>query len=193
MEKLIAKPVDIKDSTSPWITGLPAELESLEKIRGPSNYVAHLGVNSGGANGVYWVRIVDRAAGNLLVENAHDIGKKKLKQITVSLEADYLYPLYRSGDVDRWFAKSELYMVVPHTEKTDWVAIPESVMKTRYPKTYGFLSNFKSVLLSRSAYKLLRPGHAFYILVDIHSHSFTPYKVAWKRMGSRIDAAVLPP
>jgi len=55
------------------------------------------------------------------------------------------------------------------------------------------LAKFKKVLLKRSAYTLLRKGHPFYIMVDIHKHSFAPFKVAWKRMGSKIEAAVLSP
>jgi len=66
-------------------------------------------------------------------------------------------------------------------------------MKIKYPKTYGYFTKFKKILLQRSAYTLLRKGHPFYIMVDIHKDSFAPFKVAWKRMGSEIEAAVLSP
>lgn len=57
-------------------------------------------------------------------------------------------------------------------------------------RNLGILFSFKDVLLKRSAYRSLRKGYPFYIMVNIRSNSFVPFKVAWKRMGNNIDATV---
>jgi len=189
-----AQPIDDADQTSPWLTAPTALLATLNRVKGRSAYKAFLGVNSGGANGVYWVEIVGQApGGDIIIRNLHDAGKKKIEERVLRVETDLLYPLVRSGDSRKWFTKPEFLCIVPHTTETDWQAIPETVMKTKYPRIYGYLSDFKEELLARSAYKLLRLGHPFYIMVDIHSHSFAQWKVAWKRMGSSIEASVIGP
>jgi len=58
-KRFYAEPVSECDPTSPWITGRPKAIRAARKILGQSDYVAHEGVNTGGANGVYWVNIVD--------------------------------------------------------------------------------------------------------------------------------------
>lgn len=191
-EELIAKPVDDKDLTSPWLTISPGAVDVLNKVRGASSYKAYAGVYTGGSNGIYWIKILEKTPSDLIiVENLHDIGKKRLHKILSPIEPDHIYKLIRSGDIGRWNSMPIYYILVPHTEKTDWQAIPESVMRVKFPRTYAFLSHFKEILLKRSAYTLLRKGHPFYIMVDIHAQSFAPFKVAWKRMGSEIEAAVL--
>lgn len=190
--ELIAVPIDTKDSTSQWLTVNTKVLSALCKIRGSSCYEPHLGVNTGGANGVYWIRIIDiHPSGNLLIENLHDIGKRKLEKITTLIEPKNVFKLIRSGDLNRWLSTPTNYIIVPHTEQTDWKAIPEHKLRVGSPKTYEYLLYFKEILLKRSAYTRLREGHPFYIMVNIRKNSFAPYKVAWKRMGDKIHASVL--
>ena len=191
-ETLLALPVNRRDKTSQWLTVCQDTLKVLEKIRGQPAYKPHLGVNTGGANGVYWVKIVEKLPPrHVLIENLHEKGKVKLEKVLSRVEADLLYRLVRSGDLDRWLPKPEAYIIVPHTKQTGWQAIPENRLKTGLPETYNYLSRFREVLLKRSAYRLLRRGHPFYIVVNIRSNSFAPFKVAWKRMGDKINAAVL--
>jgi hypothetical protein len=163
------------------------------KVTGTSAYKAYAGVYTGGANGVYWVKIMKKSADELIIENLYDCGKKKLPMEIGSIEKDLIHGLIRSGDIKKWNPQLQYYVILPHTEQTDWHAISESKMKVDFPKTYSYFTKFKQILLQRSAYTLLRKGHPFYIMVDIHKHSFAPYKVAWKRMGSEIEAAVLSP
>jgi hypothetical protein len=74
--------------------------------------------------------------------------------------------------------------------ETGWQAICEEQMQKEYPKTWSYLHRFRKVLLSRPAYRLLRLGHPFYILKDISTYTFAPWKVVWTRLA-RIEAAVI--
>jgi hypothetical protein len=193
-DELIAVPIDKKDNTSQWLTVNRKVLCALDKIRGSSYYEPHLGVNTGGANGVYWIRMVDiHPTGNLLIENLHNAGKRKLEKINALAEPEHIYKLVCSGDLNKWLSTPTNYILVTHTEQTDWQAIPEHKLKRDSPKTYEYLLHFREILLKRSAYTLLRKGHPFYIMVNIRKNSFAPYKVAWKRMGDKINASVLSP
>jgi len=193
-KEFIAIPIDDQDRTSPWLTATPSVIDLFDKVKGKSPYKAYAGVYTGGANGIYWVQVLKKdPSGMVIIENLYDCGKKTLLKEIATIEPALLYGLIRSGDLSKWKTQSKYYIILPHTEKTDWQAILESEMKIKYPKTYNYLAKFKKVLLQRSAYTLLRKGHPFYIMVDIHKESFTPFKVAWKRMGSEIEAAVLSP
>jgi len=192
-KEIVAVPIDDKDKTSTWLTAIPFVVSLFGKVTGTSAYKAYAGVYTGGANGVYWVKIMKKSADGLIIENLYDCGKKKLPREIALIEKDLVHGLIRSGDIKKWNPQPQYYVILPHTEQTDWQAISESKMKVDFPKTYNYFTKFKNILLQRSAYTLLRKGHPFYIMVDIHKRSFAPFKVAWKRMGSEIEAAVLSP
>ncbi|MBN1589649.1 MAG: N-6 DNA methylase [Pirellulales bacterium] len=55
----LARPIDPARPRSPWIV-VPERLETdLDRLAGPSDYSGNLGANSGGANGVYWVEVIE--------------------------------------------------------------------------------------------------------------------------------------
>jgi methylase of polypeptide subunit release factors len=187
----VAEPVNPNDPTSPWLTARPKAIKAVRKVLGKSDYKAHEGVNTGGANAVYWVDIVyKRPDGLVVVRNITEGAKVKVDEVTEPIEPDLLYPLLRGRDVQRWKAEPSAWILVPHTVATGWQAISEEQMQRNYPRTWGYLSRFRQVLLNRVAYKLLRMGHPFYILKDISTYTFAPWKVVWTRLA-RIEAAVV--
>jgi SAM-dependent methyltransferase len=188
-----AEPVDQNDRTSPWLAR-PKDLRVIQKILGKSDYEAHEGVNTGGANAVYWVEILCECHGGLVkVRNITKGAKKKVDEVTKIIEPDLLYPLLRGRDVQRWKASPSAWILVPHTPETGWQAIPEEEMQRRYRRTWKYLNHFRQVLLDRAAYKLLRMGHPFYILKDINTYTFAPWKVVWRYVASDFIVAVAEP
>jgi len=191
--KFVAEPVNPTDPTSPWLTARPKAIKAVRKVLGKSDYVAHAGVYTGGANAVYWVDIVyKRPDGLVMVRNITEGAKVKVDEVTETIEPDLLYPLLRGRDVRRWKAEPSAWILVPHTVATGWQAISEEQMQRNYPRTWGYLSRFRQVLLNRVAYKLLRMGHPFYILKDISTYTFAPWKVVWLGFGAtEMQAAVV--
>ncbi|MBC7264407.1 MAG: N-6 DNA methylase, partial [Chloroflexi bacterium] len=53
-----AAPVNADDPTSAWLTARPKALNAVRKMLGRSDYQAREGVNTGGANAVYWMEIL---------------------------------------------------------------------------------------------------------------------------------------
>jgi len=161
-------------------------------VQGRSPYQAHLGVNSGGANAVYWLEILStRPDGLLVVRNLTEGAKREVPQVTAEIEPDLIHPLLRGRDLLRWRAALSAVILVPHTQKTGWQTISEVEMQHRYPRSFAYLSRFRHILLTRSGYKLLRSGEPFYILIDVSKYTFMPYKVVWPRIASRVNAAVV--
>ena len=189
-KQFVAEPVKEKDPTSPWITGRPKALKGIRKILGPSDYKAHAGV-CGWANSIYWVNIIDkRPDGLVVISNITEGAKRDIESIYSAIEPDLLYPLLRSGDLKKWKAEPSAWIILPHTPETAWKSIPENEMEKKYFKTFQYFKKFKEILENRAGYKLLRKGHPFYILVDIHEETFAPWKVVWTRIGN-IEAAVV--
>jgi hypothetical protein len=179
---LSARPVNAAEPTSPWLTATPAALAALQKVVGPSAYRAYEGANSGGANGVYWLRVIERSPdGLLLVENLHDVGKTKVKKVQALIEPDFVYPLLRGRDVGRWRAQPSAYilMVQDPVKRTGY---DESWLKVTYPHTYAYLKEFEDVLRQRSGYrKYFDPAKdPFYSMYDVAEYTFAPYKVVWR-------------
>lgn len=190
-----AEPVKADDPTSSWITARPRALRAIRKVLGPSDYTAHAGVYSGGANAVYWLEIIDqRPDGLLVVRNITEGAKRKVEQVTTEIEPDLVYPLLRGRDVQRWAAVPSAYLLMVQDPKTRQ-GIDEEIMQVKYPHTWAYLKRFEPILRERksqSVRRLMEIG-AFYSMFAVGDYTFNPYKVVWTRVGVEITAGVLGP
>lgn len=189
-----AEPVDENDLTSSWLTGKPKALKGVKKILGQSEYVAHEGVNAGGASGVYWVEIVsERPDGLVIASNITEGIKRKVESIQTAIEPDLLYPLLKGSDVKRWKAKPSVYIIMAQDPKKRR-GIDETVMKTKYPKTYLYLKRFENALRerkSRGITDMIKKGAPFYTMFSVGDYTFAPYKVVWPNIASELVSAVV--
>jgi hypothetical protein len=192
-----AEPVDPNDSTSPWLTAHPHALKAVRKVLGQSDYKAREGVNTGGANGVYWVEIIDRRPdGLVLVRNLTQGAKVQVPEVVEAVESDLLYPLLRGRDVQRWKAEPSAWIIVPHTEETRMRPIPLSLMQECYPRTYGYLLRFKETLDRRrgfTGWERQFQREAFYAIQRIGPYTFAPWKVVWREQARTMTASVVSP
>ncbi len=192
-KQFVAEPVDEKNPTSPWLTGKPKAIKAVRNVLGQSDYVAHAGCYTGGANGVYWVDVVDkRPDGLVVVSNITKGAKREVENIQMAIEPDLLYPLLRGRDVKRWQAEPSAHILVTHLPGMRLNAIPEDEMKTDYPKTYLHLKRFEAILRERAAYKrYFRPDNPFYSMFNVGDYTFAPYKVVWPWISVDVRAAVV--
>jgi len=197
-----AVPVNEKDPTSSWLTGRPEAIKAINKVLGKSDYKAHAGVYTGGANGVYWVEVVEkRADGLVTISNITEGAKKEVEQIQAPIEPDLIYPLLRGKDVKRWSAEPSAHIIITHLPGMRLNAIDEVDMKTKYPKTYLYLKRFEKVLRDRAAFKryftrkdkrgkIYETG-PFYSMFDVGDYTFSPYKVVWREQASSLTASIV--
>jgi len=195
-----AEPVDPEDPTSPWLTATKPALRAVRKVLGESDYTAHEGVNTGGANAVYWVEIVaKRPDGLVVVRNITKGAKRKVPEVTEAIEPDLLYPLLRGRDVQRWHAEPSAYILMVQDPETRR-GIDEEKLRRGYPQTWKYLKRFEPILCERAALKryftrkdksgkVIATG-PFYSMFDVGDYTFAPWKVVWREQASQMTAAL---
>jgi methylase of polypeptide subunit release factors len=198
--QLQAAPVDKNDPTSAWLTARPRALAAIQKVLGRSAYRAYEGVNSGGANAVYWLEILTkRPDGMLVIRNVTEGAKREVDSTTACLEPDLVYPLLRNRDVQCWKAQPSLYILMMQDPQTRR-GLDATLVQQRYPKTWAYLKRFEKELRERSGFQRYftrKQGSQvietapFYSMFNVGEYTFAPWKVVWGRMGNRIEAAVV--
>lgn len=187
-----AEPVNPFDLTSPWITGSRPALDSLKRLRGPSDYTAHAGAYTGGANSVYWLDVLETIPGGFLrVRNIVETARLPVPQVEALIEADLVFPLLRGSDVRRWSAAPGAFILLVQNPQTRR-GYEVTWLQQHYPLTYAYLLQFETFLRQRSTYRrYFRTGTPFYTMFDVGEYTFAPVKVVWQGMGvGQMRAAV---
>jgi hypothetical protein len=191
-----ASPVLGSKLSSPWLTVPNAALPALKKVTGPSGYQGRAGCTTW-MNGIYWVTVIKSGPKITLIQNINDVGKTKgIKQVEMSVDTSLVFPLLRGRDVSRWSASPSCHIVMTQDAATR-TPIAESVMKSRYAKTYAYLLQFKDKLKSRSGYKRYfarkAGGAPFYALYNVGPYTLAPWKVLWPEVGHSVRSGVVGP
>lgn len=200
-ERLVAMPVDRDDPTSPWLTVTAELAEPITKVLGGCSYRAHEGVNSGGANAVYWLKSVEpRPGGLVVVRNLRKGAKRQVDQVEVAIEPDLLFALIRGRDVARWKAEPSAHIILAQ-DPLERRGIDVARMQEDYPRTYAYLKKFERPLRERAAYKryFTRKGKGgrvvstgpFYSMFDVGDYTLAPWKVVWKYIATQFTSAVI--
>ena len=188
----IARPVSPTKITSPWLTGRRKALSKINNVIGPSDYTGRYGSHTH-MNGVYWLEVVaTRKDGTVLVNNLHDCGKIKVKNVNMSIEPDLLFPLLRGRDVSRWAARPGCQILLPQDPDDPARGYPEDRMQAVLPRTYSYLKQFEDQLRNRSGFKQFFDVKTapFYSVYNVGPYTFAPYKVCWREVAADINAAV---
>ncbi|MEO0022099.1 MAG: N-6 DNA methylase [candidate division WOR-3 bacterium] len=187
-KKYSAKPIG--SSVGAWQHYL-AEGEDFEKLQGKNNYKAQYGVETK-PYGVFWVNVNQVLSdGNIVISNIPEKGKLKIAKIEERIEKNLIYPALRGADIKRWGIKNEIFILLTHDKNGE--PIKEKVLKTNFPRTYGYLTKFKSDLLNINAKstKRVRQQKAFYAMFGVDEKTISNYKVVWGYMGNDIIASVV--
>ncbi|MDI9444153.1 MAG: N-6 DNA methylase [Planctomycetota bacterium] len=191
-QRLAAEPIDPARRQSPWFVR-PVDLGvPVGRLVGPSDYTAHLGANTGGANGVYWVEVAAGEGDAVLVENLSGLGKQAYPTIRSNVEPDLLHPLIRWADVSRYRAAPSACLLLAQ-DPTTRRGIDEETMQEKYPRTYAYLRRFERQLQRRAAYRRYQRAAPFYSMYNVGRYTVADHKVVWRRMDRRIRAAAVGP
>ncbi len=188
-----AEPADPKDSTSSWLTGNEWVIKTIKNVLGQSDYSAHAGVYTGGANAVYWFEITkEHKDGTVTARNMTEGAKREIECVQVRLEKELLYPLLIRQDIAPWNAVPSAHVLFVQ-DVAKRCGIDEDVMKHKFPLAYDWLTLQKPTLLKRSSQsvKNLMAKHAFYSMFAVGDYTVKPWKVIWPRIAKTIEAAVV--
>ena len=192
-KQLKARPSIKSVSNSGWITESEEQMKSSKFILGHNTLVARTGVFTGGANGVYWLKIEDVVNGNLLVSNITERAKNKMKQVHMELEKEFVFPFLTGNELGFWSYNYTKYILCPHTSETKMHPIDFQTM-ARYPLTSNYFLKFKEELESRKGFTSMdKPIHEqyYYTLQRIGVYTFAKYKVCWRYISKNFTPAVV--
>ena len=198
---LAAEPIDPDDPASAWLTVPATERSRFRQVIGRSEYQAHEGVNTGGANGIYWLEILQRRPdGTVVVRNITKGAKRRVPTVESALiEEDLIYPLLRGREVRRWRAVPSAHILLAQ-DSARRRGIDERRLRQKLPKTYSYLRQFADTLRSRAAFRRYftrsQEGQTqeeapFYSMFNVGPYTLCSHKVVWHRMVAPIGAAVV--
>jgi methylase of polypeptide subunit release factors len=190
-EEFRAQPVDFQRPTSPWILHSAEQQAKPPSRIGPSQYLAYLGANSGGLNGVFWLEVLEKTAEGVRVRNVVEKGKRVVRAVEAILEPDLLFPLLRWGDLRSYAAAPRLAIVLVQDPERRR-GLDETHLRQNFPRTYDYLRQFESLLRDRAAYRRYQSHGPFYSMYNVGPYTLAPVKVVWRRMDHRMTAAVAP-
>jgi len=183
-QDLISFPVSNDKNNSPWVSILQKDIEIIKKLEGKSFYRARGGINTGGANTIFWVERLGEKRHLIKISNVGKSIRAKNKVIEGYIEQEMFHPLIRGRNIKRWTYTNDLGILVPYIPaNSSKKAIPEDLLKTNFPYTFQFLSYFKKELSNRKEYKRWGAKGPFYELYRIGPYTFAPYKVMWQHTG----------
>jgi hypothetical protein len=200
--ELQAFPIDASDPASAWLTAAPQALPALRRMLGPSPYRAREGANTGGANGVFWVEVLERHPNGVsVVRNLADAGKRPTPRTEAEVESALLFPLLRGRDLQAWSAAPSAHLLVVQ-DSTTRKGIPEARLRAEHPNTWNYLKRFEPALRARAALRRYFSRSAggertetapFYSMFNIGTYTLARHKVVWRRMAAPLVAAVVGP
>ncbi|GFP24637.1 hypothetical protein HKBW3S25_00075 [Candidatus Hakubella thermalkaliphila] len=188
-KKLLAQPIGTP--TGSWQTISEGE-KRLATIEGENAYQARRGASTE-PYGVFWLEIRQVLSnGNLIVRNLVERGKRNIQEVEEAIESDLVFPAVSGADIERWGATPKIYVLMTQDpQKSE--PYPEYQVKSEWPRTYGYLTRFKDVLLSRGSKTVRQFAErtTFYAMFGIGPYTVARYKVVWKRMANDLVAAVI--
>ena len=186
----IAVPAIENDNSSLWLTTSSDRLDKLKKVLGQNEYQARTGVFTGGANAVYWLDLISVDKDLVTVKNITARAKRKVEEVQVTIEPDYVYPMLKGSNVRRWHCDYDSYLLCPHSESTKMWPVSKEIS----PKTYQYLEMFKNSLDTRKGFagweKEIQKQE-FHAILRIGDYTFSKYKVVWKYIATEFICSVV--
>lgn len=189
----LAHPSNADDPSSRWMIASPDQLAASLRLQGENRYSPRMGVFTGGANAVFYLRLLsDNGPGQY--RNVIAKAKRKVPEVAVKLESELVKPVVRGRDLHRWHYRHELYMLFPHTAQTQIKPIPEAQLIADFPQAANYLASMKDVLESRKGFagwEKKTHQEFYYSLQRIGPYTFAPFKVCWRYIAKEFIVCVI--
>lgn len=172
-----------------WSPGEPI----LQIGAAPTPYVFGKGIDTRGANGIYFLEALSPVMENgcLRVANRPQEGKKHVDPRIFSAEVEMLVPLIRGRDIKNFRPPIPSgYLLFPY--ESDRVTPINLRRLGQYPNTFDYLKRFKSVLIQRNHFQSFRPTEECWWQLDGGHHMNGKYLICVTEVVSkRPQCAVL--
>lgn len=143
-------PIDRASPRSAWsfqATGAPPLIEG-----GENRWTFGTGLHTRGANGIFFVKIIqsDKPGSRVLIENDVSAGRNKaIKARRGWVEAELVHPLLRGRDVSAWSAEPSGYIVTAFDPADMGELLRDDQLRASYPSAWRWLRSHLSILQAR--------------------------------------------
>jgi methylase of polypeptide subunit release factors len=180
----LAGPLDPAEVTSP-IVAFDRGFDKLQTIVGKSDYRARGGVNTGGANTILWLEVLDQTDSYYRIRNVGKSRRSDNPVIVGEVERGAVRSLLGGTDMRRWKAVPSKSILLLYSSEQPKKAMPVSAVKDIYPRAYEYVSKFQTELEGRKEYHRWGCSGPFYEVYRIGPYTFSPIKVVWQHTGYR--------
>ena len=194
----LASPAEPRVRESTWFTASVSVFPILKKFFGSRSAALMDRTYAGSCtwlNSVFWLERQSSGQVNrreVLVRNLADVGKKKVRAVTVAVEEDFLFPLLRGRDVHAWKARPSATIIIPHKPNNFSQPFGLTELKQIAPLTFAFLRTFEKDLRNRSGYKQVHKNRSeYYVVGNTGNYLLSPYKVVFKELTEVFQCAVV--
>jgi SAM-dependent methyltransferase len=189
------EPVSARDPASPLVVLPEAGLVASRDIRHMSVYAHHVreGINTRGANGVFFLDVLERHGSRVRVRNSVEAGRNR--QVPVNegwIETEAVRSLLRGEDVGRDTATPRLGLLFFHDENHLSRPLPDALAASRFPEAYAYAKQFEEVLRGRRPFRGWDPsGKDWLGLYSVTEAAIAQHKVVYREISQEMIAAAL--
>ena len=175
------------------ITDVSYNIEQLHKnVFKLSDYKAFEGSNTEGLNTAYWITNLKKTQTGISFQNYVKFQRKKILPDAVPIEPDLIYPLVRSGNIQKWSYFLDTFIIFTLKYDESHIITNTTTFQQKYPCTYQYFISIEPQLLQRASFQGKSKKYPFYVLYGKESMK-SNYKVLWNRIGHEITAVVTEP
>jgi hypothetical protein len=191
--ELRGEPVSPRDGASPLVV-LPEEgLRASRDIRKASFYADHVrnGIHTRGANGVFFVDVLERRGSRVLVRNMPQAGRNPdVPRAEAWIEEGALRTLLRGEDVQRDGAEPKSGLLFFHDREHLSRPLSDAVAASRFPAAYEFAKRFEPILRARHRFRNFDPqGEDWLGVYSVTQAAVADHKVVFREISQGMIAA----
>jgi len=197
--------VPVSGDGGAWITAPAGHAAALLRLLGGDGLHARKGTTTD-FNNIFWASVTDKRDGLVEVENNQSDQGHQVERQRAWIEEDLVYPLARGQDVGRFSVKQPSFAII--LPQRGMRAFDRRTMESRFPRALAYFEQYEAEaccgcrvgstcrkgLVHRGSFANPKYGGAmgeYWGVWNVGPYTFAPYKVAWKEVSSRFEAAVL--
>ena len=188
-----AEPADPLDPASPLLMMAQAGLKASRPIRRKSPYLEFIreGINTRGANGIFFVEVLAEDDGTIQIRNMPQAGRKReVPQIQGNIEPGAIRRLLRGRDVAKDTADPSGWVLWFHDKDHVSTAIPPAESSKRFPLAFEYASQFGGLLRNRKKFRGFDPtGDNWLGIYSVTRAALAAHKVVIREIASGMIAA----
>jgi len=179
---------------SPWLALEKGTIKKLKNAIGPSDYKAHEGAGLT-PRGIFIAEALGQSENYVTLKNVSDWSGAKMKiekEVVMKVEKEAVYQVFFGREIDRWkISQEKKYLAIFLYNFSTGEIFNENFVKVNFPNAYAYYNHFKDTLVRAANYKQYGKGKPWYFIHRVGKQIFSPFKVVWGEVSTRINAAVV--